>query len=157
MTEWGWKPKSALGLWRHGAEWLRPVIAAVPYLTVILLLVMMWFVGGTMTLAKGVLFDLPDPGSDEGTKTELVALVMPVDHDTLVLFDDSRYLLSDVKSMRSFAAHLAASADRSETRTLLVLVDRRVSCGELTKFAALARQGGVTRMLFAEKHEEAEE
>ena len=64
-TPWKWTPERTLGIWRHGAAWTRPVTAAIPYLTVMLLLLMLHFVGGTLTSAKGVLFDLPDAGLAE--------------------------------------------------------------------------------------------
>ena len=157
MSPWGWQPERQLGLWRHGACWMRPFVAAAPFLTVLLLLLMMHFVAGTVTSAKGVLFDLPDASQDDSEPTGQVALVMPMAHDTLVFFDDSRYLLSDPASARSLAEHLAESIGRSEVKTLLVLADRRVAGGELMNLAAMARRGGAGKILFAEKKGEAAE
>ncbi|MBO7683978.1 MAG: hypothetical protein J6T51_04555 [Kiritimatiellae bacterium] len=156
-TPWGWTPERTLGIWRHGAAWTRPASAAVPFLTVLLLLLMLHFVGGTLTSARGVLFDLPESGLGEGEATGLVALVMPMPHETLVFFDDSRYLLGDEASLRSLGENIALRADKSSSRTLLVLADRRVAGGELFRLAAVARRSGISRMLFAEKKAEPQE
>ena len=112
---------------------------------------MMHYVGGTFTSAKGVLFDLPEAGLAEGEATELVALVMPMPHETLVFFDDSRYVLGDASSAAALREHLAERLGRTANRTMLVLADRRVSGGELMKFATIARRGGVSKVLFAER------
>ena len=151
MSSWGWSPERAQGIWRHGAVWMRPVVAAAPWLTVILLLLMLSVVGGTFTSSKGVLFDLPEGALDEGEATGLVALIMPTDHETLVFFDDARYLLGDATSTKALGDHLAESVRRSGDKTLLVLADRRVAGGELMKFSGIARRGGVEKVLFAEK------
>ena len=154
MSPWGWRPERTEGVWRHGAKWMQPFAAAVPWLTVILLLMMMFLVGGTFTSAKGVLFDLPEGTLADGEATGLVALIMPTEHETLVFFDDSRYLLGDTASTAALSAHLAESVRRSGDRTLLTLADRRVAGGELMRFAAIARRGGVEKVLFAEKRQE---
>lgn len=151
MSPWGWSPERTQGIWRYGAPWMRPFAAAVPWLTIGLLLLLMHFVGGTFTSAKGVLFDLPEAGLAEGEATELVALVMPMPHETLVFFDDSRYVLGDASSAAALREHLSERLGRTANRTMLVLADRRVSGGELMKFATIARKGGVSKVLFAER------
>ena len=157
MSPWGWTPERTLGIWRHGAGWLKPAMAALPTVTVLLLLVMLHFVAGTLTSAKGTLFDLPAGGLADGEVTGLVALVMPVPHETLVFFDDSRFLLGDAASVRALGENLSRSVERSPRKTLLVLADRRVSAGSLMELAAVARRSGVSRLLFAEKHLESVE
>ena len=151
MSEWGWKPERQLGIWRYGAGWLKPVMAAVPFVTVCLLLVMLFFVSGTMSSASGVLFDLPDGTVGEREKTDLVALVMPVSHETMVFFDDTRYPANDETSLRSLSEDLANGLRRTENKSLLLLVDRRVSTGTLMEVVALARKSGVARVLVAGK------
>ena len=157
MSPWGWTPERTLGIWRHGAVWLRPVAAAIPWITVLVLLLMFHYVAGTLTAAKGTLFDLPDSGLAEGEATGLVALVIPRAHETLVFFDDSRYVLADASSARAFVDHLSERAARSESKTLLVLADRRVSGGDLMNLASVAKKGGVSKVLFAQKRAEAVE
>ena len=153
MSQWGWTPARKLGVWRYGAGWIRPVAAAIPYLTVILLVLMMHMVGGTLTAYKGVLFDLPNGNFTEGDDSGMVALVMPVQRETMVIFDDVRYLLGDAASMRGFAENLADSAGRNREKSLLILADRRVSTGHLMEVVSAAKRGGVGRILLAGKRE----
>ena len=157
MSVWGWRPERTMGIWRYGAGWLRPFVAAAPFVTVALLLLMLHMVSGKLTLAKGILFDLPEGSLADGEQTELVALVMPVRHETMVFFDDSRYLLGDAASTRALGEHLAERVGRSASKSLLVLADRRVAGGELMELAAMAKRNGVSRLLFAEKSAEVAE
>ena len=151
MSQWGWTPERNLGVWRYGAGWIRPIAAAIPYLTVGLLLLMMQMIGGTLTAYKGVLFDLPDGDFADGDSRGLVALVMPVQRETMVVFDDVRYLLGDAASMRSFAESLADSTERREGKSLLILADRRVSTGHLMEVVSAAKRSGVSKVLLAGK------
>ena len=154
MSQWGWSPERNLGIWRHGAGWLRPVAAALPALTVGTLLLMMLFLGGTLTSARGVLFDLPEGGFAVGENPGLVALVMPVSREITVFFDDSRYLQGDGVSMRSFGDNLAECAGRSETKSLLVLADRRVPTSCLMDIVTTARRSGIEKVVLAAKRPE---
>lgn len=151
MSQWKWTPERNLGIWRHGAVWMRPFVAAMPYLTVLTLLLMMYFIGGTLTSSRGVLFDLPDGGVALGEDADLVALVMPISHDMTVFFDDSRYLMGDGSSMRSFGENLAECVGRSERKSLLVLADRRVSMSCLMELVTLAKRSGVEKVLLSGK------
>ena len=60
MSPWKWTPERTQGIWRHGPAWMKPLAAAVPWLTVLLLLLMLHMVGGTFVTNRGALFDLPD-------------------------------------------------------------------------------------------------
>ena len=153
MSQWGWTPARNLGIWRYGAGWSRPIAAAIPCLTICLLLIMMHMVAGTMTSYRGVLFELPDGVPSDGEASELVALVMPVQHETMIVFDDARYLLGDAASMRSFAEDLSGSAERRAGKTLLILADKRVSTGHLMEVVSAAKRSGVGKVLLADKQE----
>ena len=155
MSAWGWRPQHSMGIWRHGAGWMRPFVAAAPWLTVLLLVLMLNVASGTLTSAKGVVFDLPGPGLADGEATSLVALAMPRAHETLVFFDDARYVFDDPASVRTFGDDLAERISRHGKKTLLVLADRRVPGGVLMDIASVARISGAERILFAEKHAEA--
>ena len=157
MSQWGWTPARNLGIWRYGAGWSRPIAAAIPCLTICLLLIMMHMVAGTMTSYRGVLFELPDGVPSDGEASELVALVMPVQHETMIVFDDARYLLGDAASMRSFAEDLSGSAERRAGKTLLILADKRVSTGHLMEVVSAAKRSGVGNVLLAGKREDTAE
>jgi biopolymer transport protein ExbD len=160
MSQWNWKPERTQGVWRTGPVWLRPFLSAVPWITVLLLVLMFHIVGGTLTSFEGVLFDLPDSaGLRDDEPATLVALVMPMSrrtalqHETLVFFDDSRYVLDDAASVRAFGEHLSERVARSPSKTLLVLADRRVSAGELMRLVGIARESGVRHVQIAERRE----
>lgn len=151
MSPWKWTSDRTRGIWRHGPEWLRPLVAAVPWITVLLLVVMFHFISGAFSSASGVLFDLPDASVFESEPASMVALVMPMERETMVFFDDARYMMGDETSAAAFGDHLADRAEKAERKTLLVLADRRVESGELMKIADIARRSGVDRLLFAGK------
>ena len=151
MSPWGWEPKRSHGIWRHGARSMHPFIAATPWLTLVLLIVLFWLMGSVLTIEKGVVFELPEDGLEEGETTGLVAVVMPTEHDTLVFFDDSRYVIEDEDSFAALGENLAERAAKAERKTLLVLADKRVPSGQLMKLAESVRKCGVARVLFAAK------
>ena len=153
MSPWGWSPERSLGIWRHGAAWLKPFVAAAPWLTVALVVLLLHVVSGKLTAAEGVLFDLPSAAPTDAIVIgeAPVALVMPVPHETLVFFDDTRYLLGEDASENALGEQLLRRFSILPRKTLLVLADRRVANGELMRFAALAKASGVEKILFAEK------
>lgn len=155
MTPWGWSVGRPRGVRDGGIVWLQPFVAAVPWITVGLLFILMCRVGDAFTLAKGVAFDLPPAGGQlEGAVTPMVALVIPDPKEvkTLVFFDDARYTLGDWMSEKSLDTELSKrTADVSE-KSLLVLADRGVPGGDIMRFAEIARLAGVKKVLFAEKN-----
>ena len=153
-SEWNWRRTTDRGMWKYGPQWLQPLSAAVPWITVGLALLMIHLVSGTLTAAEGVLFDLPDSGLTEGAVTPLVALVTPMKNETLVFFDDARYSLEDGASAAALGEQLADRALKVEQKTLLVLADRRTAAADLMKVASLARLSGLTRILFANRRTE---
>ena len=74
--EWGWRPAQAEGIWRHGARWTKPLFAAVPWITLALLLVMFALLGDTLTAAPGVVFDLPAPVGRQAASPDATMLVL---------------------------------------------------------------------------------
>jgi hypothetical protein len=111
--EWGWRPAQTEGIWRHGARWTKPLFAAVPWITLALLLVMFGLLGDTLTAAPGVVFDLPAPVGRQTTAPGTTMLVLPSANageadGTLVFFDDARYVLDDPQSVALLRDQLLA-------------------------------------------------
>jgi len=154
VNGWGWSSGRTSGAVRVGSTGIRALAVAAPLVTVGLLLLMFHVIGGTLTTAKGVLFDLPSSAVGDEAATESVAMLVPMRHETLVFFDDSRYVIGSEASMRSLDDRLAERFSRSDRKTLLVLADRRVACGDLMEFSARARRNGVEKILFAEKRQQ---
>ncbi len=139
-------------------DWMRPFSAAVPWITVGILLLMFQLIGDTLHSAEGVLFDLPAAGLNEGAETKLIALVMPMTREgtrreTLVFFDDARFVLGEDASEAVFSSELAERVAKTGETVLLVFADRRVPGGELMRLATLVKKSGINRILFAERKE----
>jgi len=151
---WGWR--RVRGRNRGGWTFLSygSFGVAVPWITLLLLVLLLRSVAGTLTAAEGVLFDLPESGLSEGEPTKLVAMALAMPTGTLVFFDDARYVLGDGVSAVSLGDHLGERIRESGQTTLLVLADRNVPSGDLMNLTALARMSGVKRVLVANKRAE---
>lgn len=147
---WGWSEKRKIAR-RPGGDWLRPLSKAAPWLTVGVAVMTMALLSGTFSGAKGILFELPRADGGETVSPGAVALVMRTSGETLVFYDDARYVLNDPSSLASFVEQLkrGLSSSRSKTEELLALADKSVSCEELFKFAEAAKKGGAKKVLFA--------
>lgn len=158
-SQWGWLPPPSEGIWRYGAVWMRPFCAAAPWVTFALLLAMMAFAGTRFTSAPGVVFDLPVFDEQEGESTRAMALAMPMvresggGEETLVVFDDSRFTLSDPASASSLRRALEESVVSGRGEVLLLLADRRIPAGDLISLASLARRAGVKHVQIASRRE----
>lgn len=150
----GWDWSADRPAWHEtgSSRWFRPFVASAPWITVGILLLMLYMAGNALTAASGVLFDLPEGEAGEGARTSLVALVMPTKRETLVFFDDARYVFGDSLSRSVFSSQLAELAAKRGEKTMLVLADRRTDAGVLMALASDARRAGIARILFAEKN-----
>ena len=157
--EWGWRPAQAEGIWRHGARWTKPLFAAVPWITLVLLLAMFSFLGDRLTAAPGVVFDLPAPVGRQTAAADMTMLALPSANvgesgGTLVFFDDARYVLDDPQSVALLREQLLSHVQEGSARaTLLVLADRRVTSGDLLRLVGIARAAGVKHVQIAERRE----
>jgi biopolymer transport protein ExbD len=131
---------------------LRAFTAAVPFLTVLLLMLMLVVMSEGLSSGKGVVFNLPETSVGQGEKTDLVALAMPAKDGVVVFFDDARFLMEDEVSMSQFLSLLAARFEKSKNKSILLLVDAGVPSGSVMKIAETLRNAGALKVLFAEKH-----
>ena len=137
QTRWGWRPRQTEGIWRHGCAWTKPLFAAVPWITLTLLMVLFAFIGDRLPQVPGLVCDLPAPVGGQAEATGLAALVLPAagtDGETLVFFDDARSSLSDAASVAT-------------------LKDRRVPTGDVMRLVGIARESGLVRVQIAERRE----
>ena len=144
------------GIWRHGPAWARPFVAAAPWVTVALLLALFVLVSPRVTAVPGLAFDLPKGEVKDAQDPALAAIVAPVpgdDEKTLVFFDDARYVLPDDASEAVFRNSLDRRVASLQDKTLLLLVDRRVSSGTLMRIAGIVRSAGVKGLSVAEKRD----
>jgi len=153
---WGWRPRQADGIWRHGCAWTKPLFAAVPWITLTLLLALFAFIGDRLPQVPGIVCDLPQPVAGQAQATGLAALVLPganADEETLVFFDDARYSLSDESSVMTLKERLGARSLAEPSNTFLLLADRRVPAGDIIRLVGIARESGLSRVQIAERRE----
>ena len=148
MSGWNWNSvrnqRRKFVLW----SWLKPFSAAVPWITVLMLFLLILIMSKKWTSARGLLFSLPEASAADDVTTACSVLVLQTARGPLIFFDDARYVMNDPDSLGRFRDQLhkrVATGDRS----VLVLADRSVSSGDLMHFADLVRQSGVTNLLFA--------
>jgi len=157
--KWGWRSGSDSGVWAHGAKWARPFAAAAPWLSLALLLVIFGMVSGETLIARGTVFDLPESAAADVDDPGLTAFVLPVPRDagggdeTLVFFDDARFVPADPASAINLQRRLSTRASDARSGNLLILADRRVPAGDLMKLMALARKAGLKHVQVAERRE----
>ncbi len=151
MSEWGWDDRRRRGGRSYLPRGLRPLVKVVPWVTVGLLFMIIYLVGGAFTKASGALFALPETEVSDVADADAVALLLVTPQGTLVFFDDTRYLLEDESQMLQFSEALSEKMAGRDGRTLLALADMRIRGGNLFRFAAVAKRSGVERVLFAEK------
>ena len=153
---WGWRPRQTEGIWRHGCAWTKPLFAAVPWVTLGLLLALFAFIGDRLPQVPGLVCDLPSPGSGQAEATGLAALVLPAadaEGDTLVFFDDARYSLSDESSVATLKDQLGVRVGTEPSGTFLLLADRRVPAGDIMQLVGIARESGFVHVQIAERRE----
>ena len=157
--EWGWRQARSDGIWRHGARWTKPLFAAAPWITLVLLLVMFNMIGGRLASAPGVVFELPAPVGRQAAVPEFTVLALPSANigessGTLVFFDDARFVLGDAQSVDLLRSQLERSVHGSKSpATMLVLADRRVPSGDLMQLVGIARSAGMGHVQIAERRE----
>ena len=156
---WGWRRVRNEGIWKYGPGWAKPLVAAAPWITVCLLVMMFYVISGNYVSRPGTVFDLPSGKTSADLHPEHVALMLSVPRETaggtetLVYFDDARYVLSDEASVRLLTGRLAELVGAASRRELLLMCDRRVSHGEVMKFTDIARRAGVAMVQVAERDE----
>ena len=139
--------------------WFCYLVQIAPWLTVILIAVLFVLLQGALAPVPSLLFDLPEAGAADSAQPGLVALLIPGDaegaetEDTLIYFDDARYVLSDQTSLDEFSSRLGDRAVETKCGVLTVLSDRRVPAGDIMKVMALAKSRRLLHVQLAEKRD----
>lgn len=136
--------------------WFRYLVQIAPWLTLVLVMVMMSLLYGTLAPAPAVSMELPVSDIADTAQTGLVALLMPggaQSEGTLVFFDDARYVLSDPASVEEFSNRLDERVSETRCGTLTLLSDRRVPSGDLMRVMSIAKGARIVNVQLAEKHD----
>jgi biopolymer transport protein ExbD len=84
-------------------------------------------------------------------------IVVPRDtsgnEETLIFFDDDRYVSQDEDQMAMLAERLRNRMALGRSRELLLLADKRVPHGDVMRFVNVAREAGMRQVNVAEKPE----
>ncbi len=157
--KWHWRAVSDAGVWSHGAKWARPFSAAAPWVSLALLMATFALVSGEMVVARGTVFDMPPTGVKDVDVPGLTAFVLPVPREagggdeTMVFFDDDRFVPADPRSEAHLASRLSSFVSSAKNVNLLLLADRRVPSGDLMNIMAIARKAGVRHVQVAERRD----
>ncbi len=152
MSNWNWNSVRSQNRKSVLSSWLKPLSSAVPWITVLLLFMLILIMSKKWTSARGLLFALPEASVADDVTTACSVLVLQTARGPLIFFDDARYVMNDPESLEHFRDQLRNRLTTGD-RSVLVLADRSVSSGDLMHFADLVRQSGVTKLLFAVQKE----
>ncbi|MCL1921018.1 MAG: hypothetical protein FWG50_08065, partial [Kiritimatiellaeota bacterium] len=157
FTIWQEYIKRKRTVYRFGGVWTQSVLAAVPWLNVIIIVILLLALHGRIAVTPGVIFDLPAAPFLEGAPGGLTVLMLSVsremlaEEETLVFFDDERYLIRDEEQALNLAARISESIGAERNRDILLLADKRVPHGDVMAFVNLACRAGATRINVAQK------
>lgn len=146
-------------IYRFGGVWAQALLASVPWIDALIVVVLLLAVNQRMVVSPGVLFDLPRAQLREGMHAGLTALMISVARDlpgadeTLVFFDDDRYLIRDAEQMSVLSERVKSRVALGVRRDMLLLADKRVPHGDVVRFVNAVREAGVQRVNVAEKPE----
>jgi len=146
-------------IYRFGGVWAQALLASVPWIDAIISVVLLLAVNQRMVVSPGIIFDLPRAQLREGMHAGLTALMISVARDlpgvdeTLVFFDDDRYLTQDAEQMSVLSERVKSRVALGVRRDMLLLADKRVPHGDVVRFVNAVREAGVQRVNVAEKPE----
>lgn len=150
-------------VYQPGGVLIHALSVSIPWITALFLFGLLIVFHRSVAVTPGVLFDLPQAPLRGGSQNAFTAMMIPVGsenrpggQDTLLFFDDDRFLTSDLSQLEALAERLrqvVSLAQKEGDGTLLLLADKRVSHGEVMRFVSLAREAGVRKVNVAIKPE----
>lgn len=144
------QPKSRIG---------QGLIAAGPWIDILLLLVLFSFLDARLVLQPGVVVDLPEGPFSGGTRLGMNMVIMCVgegvgeERSEIVFFDDERFVIGDEAHMAHLETVLGAKARRRGGESLVIQADRRVRHGTIVDLMNKALASGVAEVNLAEREE----
>lgn len=150
--------KRRRNIYRFGGPWARALLASVPWVNALALALLLLVAHGRVAVSPGLPFDLPSGPLGEGLPPGPAAMMIPVAgedpsgaRETMIFFDDERFLAGDKGQMEILADHIRQRAARGAGQALLLMADRRVPHGDVIDFVNLARGAGVKQVHVAIK------
>ncbi|MCL1922164.1 MAG: hypothetical protein FWG50_14015 [Kiritimatiellaeota bacterium] len=146
-------------VYRFGGTWGQALSTTAPWVSAIILVAALFAVHDRIAITPGVVFELPAAPLTEGSHGGLTVLMVSLSRETqmgdetLVFFDDERYLIHDEEQAARLAERLSESVDIGRHQDVLLLADTRVPHGDVIRFVNMARKAGAKRVNVAEKAE----
>jgi len=156
---WSERIRAKRSVYRFGGVWAQAMLIAVPWLNAIILVVALLAANNRIAITAGVVFELPTAPLQEGSQDGLTVLMFSVSHETqageetLVFFDDERYLIQDEEQSARLVNRISGSLSIERQQDVLLLADKRVPHGDVMQFVNIARKAGAKRINVAEKPE----
>jgi biopolymer transport protein ExbD len=116
---------------------------AAPYLCVLFPVALVALFHQFLVLPRGLRIDLPEASSPTAVSAGERALVVGLDSNEQLYFENQRVEWSELKDLLSARTR----ADRGP-RTLLLQADRDVRTARLTELSGIARQAGIRDVVF---------
>jgi len=157
--QWSQHVRTKRSVFRFGGMWGQAMHLAVPWINAIIIMVALLAVNNRIAITAGVVFELPSAPLHEGSHDGLTVLMFSVSRDiqageeTLVFFDDERFLIQDEEQSARLANRISGSISIERHQDVLLLADKRVPHGDVMQFMNIARKAGAKRINVAEKPE----
>lgn len=156
---WSQLARKHRSIYRFGGPWAQALLAPIPWINALILVVLLLAVHGKLVITPGIAFDLPRAPLREGSNADLTALMIVVARDapggeeSLIFFDDDRYLANDDDQMEMLSERIKSLMALGRGKELLLLADKRVPHGDVIRFVNVVREAGLQRVSVAEKPE----
>lgn len=130
----------------------RGFVSAVPWINAGAMFLLVVLLANGILVVPGTVVELPEGTVTEGMLRGQFMLMMPSERggteQTLLFFDEERYVLSDEEQMRRFAGRVRAGVKNKEVN---LLADRKTCQGEVMQVVQLLQKSGVKRINIVEK------
>lgn len=148
-------------IYHFGGRWLRTLLLPVPWITALIVAVLLYFIHGKLAVVPGVAFDLPSAAPEFSGTSVLTALMTTFARDAassdevMVFFDDDRFFLTESSDCDMLRELLRERVGQLSGKVSMVLMaDKHVRHAELVRFANLAKDAGISRLNIAVKPEQ---
>ncbi len=153
---WRENPHSARYRLHHGISGV--FLQIVPWLNVFLVIALFLIVSKRVTVAPGILFDLPAAPLSEGMRDmqSAVLLVPSPGEPALAFFNDIRYRIDDDGECGRLSSALRLSREQNGWGGIVLYAAADVAHGDVIRFVNAARQAGVAEINVAANPSSAE-
>ena len=133
------------------------LISMAPWLNLVLLILFFVMLDSKLVLKPGIVVDLPRAPFREGTRSDMIAVVLSVAgtergvREEIVFFNDVRFRIRQEGQMENLKQAFAAARKRYSNTDFLIQADHRVPNGTIVDLMNIAREAGIKRVVMATK------